>query len=662
MIKNKKIKSIIIIILTFILSFFIEKVVFNEIKMHNIGKDKGIISLNNYLEIDETSTIVSIEKENDNSLSNLISKTNSDYILDDLPDIENAEENNERKITQYQYSFNFDKIYIDRLVIKYYASNDTNLMINYTGYDEYGNPVSKQTKMGINSNFNTVTRYIGEDVSNISFRYSDESVNLDFVTFEVKNISEFNIYRYVIIEFILLTISLIYIFRNIVFDKVEYLFIIIATGVGLTQILITPCITRYSWDDQIHYERIYTLFSKEYKVTEAYDFSLNARDKITDFPTTIEDIKMINNYMNSNNKKIVSTKLNEMSYISYDYFTYIPSAIVVNMCRLLNLPYTMIFILGKITILLIYISIMYYAIKNAKVGKRLLLVLGLLPSTIFLASQYSRDSIITAGIYLGISTFMNCYCGYNKMDKKNILIFVFSILIASLSKPIYIPTLLLILILPSKRFEKRKKSNYIKTLIICLFLLMMSTFVFPTVTDSSLISDIRGGDTSTKRQLQLILEQPISFIKVFVGYVRYALFNHTIGSEPFGLWFKFGTIQNSTYYINLLLVLYAAFLGDFGNIKIDGKCKTVLFSINLFIFCLICGSMYLSYTPVATDTIIGAQPRYYIPLLYGFLLCLKSNNIKNNISNKKFGIIVSIIMMYILYSSTYYKIFMTICV
>ena len=658
--KNRKLKFISLIFLSFIVAFFIETFVFNGIKKHNIGENDGVISLDEYLNIEEDIQLVTINRGKTETIDELL-KANEIFDLNNLSDENEQNDVELEEIKTYQYTYEFDKKYIDKLIINYNTDNDVNLAITYTGYDEYGNIEEKTLSMGLNRNFNQVNRYIGEDVSKISFKYTIDDSNLKIGELKIKNIINFNFYRYIMIEAFLLSITLIYIFRKIVFEKIEYLFVIIISFIGLTQIFITPCITRYSWDDQIHYERTYFLFDKKYNISKSFDFSLNARDKISNFPTTMEDMNMINEYLNKNNEKIISEKNKESNTISYDYFTYIPSAIVTKLCRILNLPYTIVFILGKITILFIYIAIMYYAIKNAQVGKRLLFVLGLLPSTVFLASQYSRDSIITAGIYLGVSTFMNCYCGKGKMNRTKIMIFLFSILAASLSKPIYIPTLLLILLLPSKKFENKNNSKYVKVLIIGMFLLLMSTFVFPTVTSSSLISDIRGGDTSTKRQLQLIFEQPISFIKVFYKYISYAIFNHTLGYEPFGTWFKFGYIVNTLYYINLLLILYTAFTGD-NNLKIDKKCKWSLFLINLFIFCLICGSMYLSYTPVATTTVIGAQPRYYLPLLFGFLLCLKSNNIKNNITNKKFGIMASTIMIYILYYSTYYKIFMTICV
>ena len=373
-------------------------------------------------------------------------------------------------------------------------------------------------------------------------------------------------------------------------------------------------------------------------------------------PTSYEDFNNIHSYLNRNSNVKGQGMENYSKFISYVSYTYIPSAIIIRISKFIKLPYTMLFHLGKIINLLVYVLVMYYAIKRAKIGKKLLFVLALLPSTIFLASQYSRDAIITAGIYFAISTFLNCYCTNEKMDRKNLLIFIIFILIASLSKAIYVPYLLLILLMPKDKFSNKKNSKWIKLLVLLLFIVSMSTFVLPAANSApGTPSDVRGGNTSTGSQIELIKEQPIAFAKVFSKYVVDELTMEFTYYQTLGRWHNFITIVGLKYYALLIIIFLCALCSnkDEKIDKLDKKVRISLILLSIIITCMICGSMYLSCTPVGSATIIGVQSRYYIPLLFGTYIALKQSKLKNTFNEEKTMMMISVILLYIYFFMTY---------
>ncbi len=662
--KNNIIKNSLFVFAALILAALIEIFIFNGIKMHNIGDNKGEISLTDKINIsDETIKVEVVDSDENNSdlfTDSSALDTSIAVNRDEIKDKEYIEKN--IKVL----SINFDKIYTDRINIKYNINGNVELPAILKVYNEYGDPIYKETKIAFLKDFKNVTSVVDDKISEIKIQLDyDEDIQLKIKDVSIRNDFCFNIYRYILMSLFLVTIVLIYILRKTIFQKIEYLFVLIAMCAGVALILLTPCLTFYSWDDHVHLNNMYLLFENgEIDTSKSFNYSKNLRLSILNVPKSYEDFNRIHNYLNDNASIKAGSITKENEFVTYDSYTYIPSAIILKICKWLKLPYTLTFYLGKLANLLVYVSIMFFAIKRAKVGKKLLFVLALLPTTIFLASQYSRDAIITAGIYFAISTFLNCYCAGEKMDRKNLLIFVISILIASLSKMIYAPMLLLLLIMPKERFIEEKNSKWIKLLAIILVLVSMSTYVLPTVNSSpGTIGDVRGGNTSTGSQFQLIKEQPVSFTKVFSKYIVTEISTKFIYNQTLGGLHRFVTISGFEYFVLLIMLILCAVCSskDEHIEKMDLKLRLLLIGLSVLIVCLICGSMYLSFTPIGYTTVIGAQPRYYVPLLFGVYVAFKQNKIQNKFDSAIVMKIISLAFMYIYFYLIYNYIFVVVC-
>lgn len=580
-------------------------------------------------------------------------------------DIEEDNETIEVRKTSISVEIDCENKYISKLKLNYKTNEDTAKSIIYQTYDEYGNPKKENDYISFETELDFVVKPIKNKIDKIIIPLNYNETDLKISSIEVINSFSFNIYRFIVILSIMTSLFLIYSFRKKVQTNLEIFFLIICIGTGFSMIVATPTLLRYSWDDHIHFDKIYSMFDYDKTCkTDSYNYIMKSRAMQVNIPESFEENLMLDNYLNNNNQ--CTTKNTEsfgFQFISYDNFTYIPSAIVIKICKIANVPFSISFRLGKLINLLIYSIIGYITIKKAKYGKKILFILLLLPTNIFLASQYSKDSYITALLALGISTFMNCYTSKNKLSTKQLSLIIISIVLGSLSKLIYIPFILLLLMFSKKKFSNTKKSTIIKILVILLFFIIFILFASPSASSSSVVSDIRGGDnTSSFKQLSLILSQPISFLKVFIPHFRNIFIDYFISNRSLIVFCNLGIISGNIYYYLLFLLIFVALTGEKNKIKIPTKIKVTLILIIALVISFIIGSMYLSFNNVASISIKGVQQRYFLPLFYPFLLLLNNNKITTKFKEKNYNYFIIFSMMLVLYYSVFMLIIKTCCI
>ena len=649
MIKKIKENKIIIFIIALIISLLIEICIFNGISIYKIGNNYGKYEIKNEnIKIEEKESIQIKEiKKNPN--------------IFDAEETEELEKHYvEESVKEHVITINFEKKYVSKIQIDY-STNDISVgketkFFEIDVFDEYGNPKKRYEYVPFEENFNKIVKNIDNNVETIKIGIQDDFEKINIKKITVINEFSFNIYRFAFIFILSITLLFALFYIEKFAKQIEIFFVVIAFGTGLLMIILTPNTTRCSWDDAIHFEKAYHLLDNTKYESNAFKYSTAFREMKVNVPNSIEENKMLNNYLNKNNA-ITGQNEGVRNYdsITYSDFSYLPSAIVLKICKVLKVPFAISFKLGKIINLLLYCIIGYFAIRKSIIGKKVLFVLLLLPTNIFLASQYSKDSYITALIALGITALISCYYQKGKISLKQLIIIILSFIIGSLSKAIYIPFLLLILFFPSSKFKTKKQATIVKIIIAIILIMILSTFVLPTVSSPSEVSDVRGGDTSTRRQLQLIFEQPISFVKVFIPEFMKIIIDNFISVNAIANYCILGNLTGNIYYLMLLVIIFVIITGEGSKNQLSTKVKILLGIIVFGIIGLIMVSMYLSYTPVASTSFQGVQARYFLPLLYPFLLIFNTNKIKSNFDTQKYNLILILLLMFILFYSIYIK-------
>lgn len=537
-------------------------------------------------------------------------------------------------------------MYINKLSIDYNVKKDVNVKVISSIKNLYG----KYEKNKISDTFSSDRHRMVMNFNSKVKRVIIKGKNLNKLSIGkviCDNSFHFNGYRFFfflsLFELILITV---YFFRaNLINSKIYLLFFLISTVIGINFIILQPNTIYISWDDQIHYSNSFNLIGKDIK-WRGSDYSiLYQKPFIVESIDSIEENNARTSYLNSQNK--VSHV--ERGNVAYNKVGYIFLGIGLLLGRIFGLSFGFYFKFAKLLNIIAYSAGFAFAIKKARIGKKLLFVIGLMPTAIFLACQYSYDPYVTLGLTLGIVYLVNAFvCEHEKVDFKWMFVFLLSMLVANFIKPVYVLFLLLFLFIPNNRFSSNKKAFKLKICIFILSLLILSTFVLPTVT-GTMVGDSRGGNTSVSGQLSLILHHPLGYLKVLNNSMIGSFFDKLVGINTLGSFAYLGVISSNCYFLYLILLIFIA-VSEQNIYKLPVKSKSKFILTILLVILLIWTALYLSFTPVGHMNINGVQGRYFIPLLYPLLLCF---NFKVRKYNSLYDLFILLLPLIILFLSMY---------
>ena len=510
-----------------------------------------------------------------------------------------------------------------------------------------------------NEKFNKTITNINNTVNSIKITI-DENVKIGDI--EINNKFTLNYFRiiYFSIVIFLILIVLYYYKTNLISKKIEYLFLIISLLFGSLLVILQPNATFYSWDDQIHFERSVQAFNNNvywssnlWQMRYPYPFEPYSID-------SKEEQFMQIKYLNSQSE-IVNIEKHRL-LIKYSEVSYVPASLGLKLANFLKLPFSIKFKLGKLMNVLFYSLIMFLALKITKIKKRLLFVIGLIPTTIFMSAQYSYDPQITACLCLAMAVLINEFIEKEKkLSIFNVCLFLGSIIFACFTKAIYTPLIFLMLLLPKKKFKDDKQHRNFKIGLLLIGILLLSTFILPTLTSADVVGDLRGGNTSVSGQLSLIIKNPISYLLILKDNMFDLFFYKLFSKETLGNFAYVLEISDNIYYMFLLLLIFVGFTDNDKKYKLPNYFKYIMLLMIFGIILFIWTALYLSFTPVGNMIINGVQGRYFIPLLFPLLIVACPDNIVNNISNKKYDLFIIIALLFILSVAIYQNILSVYC-
>ncbi len=478
------------------------------------------------------------------------------------------------------------------------------------------------------------------DTSEIKMTLSaNESIVIKSIT--LINSFSINFARLITMFILFFGILIFFFFKKFFFEKIERSFLVIVLVIGSSIILLTPSITYLSMDDIVHYKNSATLipFSNNISKTENELTSFQVFHK--DMINSKEELNDLNIYLNENH---VEKNLGGFGkgFIPYSRFGYIPSAITLKAASILNVPFTISFALGRLTNLLFYSLIMFFAIKIAPIKKRIFVLFALIPTNIFMACNYSLDPIITSCLTLGFSLFLRELFSKEKIDFKYTLLYLATTIFGILPKPIYAPLVLMPLLLSKDKFDNKKQMKYFKIGLVLIFIVLISTFVLPTLLSPSVQGDVRAaGQTSQIGQITSILSNIPGYIQVFINNAGDQFFMKFFGPDALTSVGYLNQIPENIYYFFLIAIITFSVLRDSDEKKkLTFNNKIFIFALLFVIIGLIWTALYVDFTEVATLRIRGVQARYFLPILLPLLCCLDIGELKVKFSKLQINCIL----------------------
>lgn len=442
-----------------------------------------------------------------------------------------------------------------------------------------------------------------------------------------------------------LTFSILFLVLNIIFmvnfyrRKPELLFLLIGLLMGGTMIFMQgPGVM--GWDEEIHYNLMHQM---SYNTVVQNSITTEALNRIALFDIdSIEEKHQQIDYLNENAKPDVEmSEYKENNDIPYNRWGYLPQAVCYRLTQKLGGSHYACHVAGRYGNLCMYLLLLFLAIKVAKSGKMILICTALLPTPLFIATTYTYDSFVQAFFTLG---FVLLYNQWVEREEKWYLPFWCVVLfgIGCMPKAVYIPLVLLAVLLVDKdKLKTRKGYSILYMSVVCLvFLVVMSTFVLPAITNvaannASFGGDSRGGDTSAVLQLLSVFEHPIEYTKLLIkNMVSFDTFG-AVGVDrnifPNLAFLNMGRYGVMPDKYSMILIPYLICLCLFGkerNVKIYQRITSLLAIAAVVV--LIWTALYLSFTPVGENYMTGVQARYYLPLVAPIMLVLPSCKLRVN--------------------------------
>lgn len=273
---------------------------------------------------------------------------------------------------------------------------------------------------------------------------------------------------------------------------------------------------------------------------------------------------------------------------------------------------------GRIGNLLFFIVCMFYAIRLIPFYKNLLVLLGLMPMTLTLASSLNYDVMVISLSILWISLILNYAFNENikLLTKRDYIILIFFAIVLIELKQVYFPIVFLYFLIPVRKFVSKKNYYLLFSLIL---LCPIIVHLLWTLITGTLISSPTQGNMFAKEQLMYVIGNPVMFSKILINTfseLSFYYLNSFIGSLG---WLDTNFPINFIVLYFFVLIIVAVFDT---NQKINFNYKYKLYWAMIGVICIVLieTSLYIIWTSIPEiggigyHIVSGVQGRYFIPI------------------------------------------------
>ena len=485
---------------------------------------------------------------------------------------------------------------------------------------------------------------IKDDLSEVNFvpiLLDENNDSFSIESISIQNRLIINYYRIFVLISILILISVLLFFRKELCMKLHVVFLLIIVMLGINISIINP--VYYSFDEREHFVRAYELsylqlgLGEEKKIPwieKSDDFLYRADYTRLAHQNIVERNNYIEKYSSTD---YTNQKLYDSTAATYLFVPYIPGAIGIALGRFFQLPFVWTFYLGRIVSLLGYGVICAWCIKHVKYGKRLFFMVGLLPALLFVATAYSADTYTLAFSFVALTIWLDILIQKEDIKFIQIIGFVSAVLVVTMCKVAYVPLCLLFLVIPCNKFSSRLKSIVTKLMVIlssAAFSLVV--YLYSNMKDMNQWNII-GVDVS--EQIKYIIWHPVNYLFIVINDIFMNFITYITGITSYLAYNK--SLQPIwTIALFVLLCVVAMLDNESDRLALSWKDRVGLSLGSICSWGLVATALYVTFTPVASDTIQGIQGRYLAPLIVPILLLVKNKKISCDIKREIFNYIL----------------------
>lgn len=472
----------------------------------------------------------------------------------------------------------------------------------------------------------------------IVFAYT--KFNQDFHNF---HFAYFATYSFLVMGYILGAVLWFMLFKRKC--PVQNVFVVVAALVGLMYIFVIPPFGVP--DEQSHYLKAYSLSESQiFSPSNANGDYVNVKNgdrelyntlaPFNEYHITADDMNKIDFAISGYQSVLYFLKkapdsdaqdYSPVAYFSqmnaYSPLCYVAPALGISIGELIHLKPILIFYLGRILNLALFILILYFALKLMPFGKMLLFGVAMLPMTMHQAASFSADCVVNA-----VSFFFIAYCLYvaykvEKVRFRDMAALIITAIVIANIKYAYFPLCLLIFIIPRSKFKNIK--SYLAGIAGVIVPAVLSWGIWVMLTKKYVTS---GNTMLSQDMIQFNTHYIFAHFPAYVHLGLHTLTNYLqmyimmmIGQSL--CWLNI-PINYSLVLCFILLLFFAAFVGYESDPKLNKPTRILCVVVSLLILGIVMTSMFVTWTPKGLDVIQGVQGRYMLPFLPLLLLFFRN--------------------------------------
>jgi uncharacterized membrane protein len=306
----------------------------------------------------------------------------------------------------------------------------------------------------------------------------------------------------------------------------------------------------------------------------------------------------------------------------YAFSVYLPQVLTIKAGILLNIRPLYLLYITRFFTFMFWMLLISKAIQILPVQKWTLAFVALLPASLFINATASGDVVTN-----GVAFLMLAFCFRiillkdAKISRTHFVWMGLGTGILALNKFVYAPVLLLSFLFPKAGFANPKHRNqfalgllFFAVVIVAAWNLKTGELYIPKENYNPQFKEqvTLNEGVNPKEQLRFVLNNPVQFIKILTrSYFETS--KYTV-AQYFG---KFGWEQNYLpHWTIVLLLLTTAFLSiQKSSRELSYKEKLIFLTIAFFISVMLATTLYMIWSPVGNEHILGLSGRYLIPVL-----------------------------------------------
>lgn len=411
----------------------------------------------------------------------------------------------------------------------------------------------------------------------------------------------------------------------------ERFFLVVALLAGTILVFLTP---PFQAPDEINH------FYRTWQVSEGQLTGVKKDDRVGGFvPAGVQQVTEQFLFLRHNiNAKITpeairaeaDVRLREDSIVFVDFpntaiytpVSYLPQAVAIFVLRQSGCGPFYIFYGARIFTLLVWVFVVFHAIRRLPAFRWLFTLLALLPMSLFANMAVSADMVTNALSFFLFAYILECAASQEGFSRKNFIVFAVLALLLTSAKLVYAPLLLLIFLLPAAKFKSRK--HY--------FMFAGAIFFIAALTAAGWSAIIHGLYTpysdynplyrdgldlmpgaNVKSQLDYIFSHDTFILRAFLRSLDESSEMYIPGYIGTFGWLD-TKLPSWLIVLSYAALFFVAVFGDKGNIRFNRKHRFLLFGILFLLLSAVIVSQLLSWEAVGSGRVVALQGRYFIPV------------------------------------------------